>query len=88
MLIGKCGCGREIRYILFRDGVETSSCNKYARCLSYDELYNLAQRRKELIVELLEACDDLHNYQSGRKHYEDAVIKYQQIEKLRGECKL
>ena len=84
----KCGCGREGRYILFRDGVEISSCNKYSRCHSYDELYKLCQRRKEMIIELLEACSDLHNYQSGRKYYEAAVVKYQQIEQLRQECKL
>ncbi len=53
-----------------------------------DELYKLAQKRKEMIIELLEACSDLHNYQSGRKHYEAAVVKYQQIEQLRQECKL
>lgn len=84
----KCGCGREGRYSLMRDGVEIASCNKYSRCLSYDELHKLAQRRKELIVELLEACDDLHNYQSGRKHYEYAVETYKHIEQLRQECKL
>lgn len=34
----KCGCGKEGRYIHMRDGVETYSCNKYLRCLTYEEL--------------------------------------------------
>ena len=80
-----CGCGRPVRYSVANN---EGSCNKYSRCLSYSELEALAQRRKELIVELLEAYDDLHNYQSGRKHYEDAVETYKHIEQLRQECKL
>lgn len=34
----KCGCGKAGRYAHFDDGgIETLSCNKYTRCLTYDE---------------------------------------------------
>lgn len=40
-----CGCGAPGRYQqIDEDGNETASCNRYARCLTYDELRLKAQR--------------------------------------------
>jgi hypothetical protein len=45
-----CGCGQPNRYSHFKDGVETSSCNKYAVCLTYDEQF---EQLKAANMELL-----------------------------------
>jgi len=37
MTIELCGCGKPVRYIA-ADNTKLGSCNKYARCPTYDEL--------------------------------------------------
>jgi len=48
-----CGCGRELRYSHFKDGVEVMSCNKRVICMTYDEqqgkLNHLNSRYRELL---------------------------------------
>ncbi len=86
-----CGCGKPVRYILGLTGNTTlpiGSCNKYSRCLSYSELEALAQKRKEMIVELLEVCYDLSSYRESTDSWKEALNKYKQINQIRKECRL
>lgn len=46
-----CGCGRPVRYMVGTNP-EVLACNKYARCLTYDELVT---KRRELYAQLQEA---------------------------------
>lgn len=46
-----CGCGRPIQYMVSANP-EVLACNKYARCLTYDELVT---KRMEMYSQLQEA---------------------------------
>lgn len=86
-----CGCGKPVRYILGLTGnttIPTGSCNKYSRCLSYTELEALAQKRKEMIVELLDMSFSLYLYRDGTHQYDSAVAKFEEFNLLRKECRL
>ena len=39
-----CGCGEEGKYVHIIDGKEVYACNKYKRCLTYDEQRNKIQK--------------------------------------------
>lgn len=44
---GKCPCGRDTRYVLFRDEKHVNSCNKYQRCPTYNELQTLYEAEQK-----------------------------------------
>ena len=44
--VGRCGCGREVRYQLSGKG----SCNKYMRCPSYEDLEARAKELRNVIM--------------------------------------
>ena len=47
-LDGRCGCGKPIRYMI--RGTE-GSCNKYMRCLTYEEMREtLAEANKQVLL--------------------------------------
>ena len=54
-----CGCGRLVRYIVPGGNQEENSCNKYGRCLSWDELQERNKRLLRLAGESLEYYDNL-----------------------------
>lgn len=84
-----CGCGRPVRYYLCSNGsLLHGSCNKYSRCLSYSELETLAQKRKEMIIELLDMSFALYLYRDGTHQYDSAVAKFEEFNLLRKECRL
>ena len=45
----KCNCGKEVKYMIVRDGEEFNSCNKHMVCPTYQEL---SERVAELNHEL------------------------------------
>ena len=46
MIVGKCGCGRDIRYMTSNGG----ACNKYMRCLTYSELEAALAKANSLVM--------------------------------------
>ena len=86
-----CGCGKPVRYMVggtSNPSMTDYSCNKYSRCLSYTELEALAQKRKEMIIELLDMSFALYLYRDGTHQYDSAVAKFEEFNLLRKECKL
>lgn len=78
-LLYKCGCGKDARYSIMRDGQEIGSCNKYQRCPTYEELYDIAQNRKSLLLELSSGAMMVLLFREGTSNYE---IGKQTIEKI------
>lgn len=76
MVLGKCNCGRDARYITGTDtdGAEWS-CNKYKACPPYSQIEaELAQTKKD-IQELLAITDALRFFREGTDYYKDAECK-------------
>ncbi|AGG58012.1 hypothetical protein VPBG_00240 [Vibrio phage helene 12B3] len=79
MVIAKCNCGREGRYMML--GSEVMSCNKHALCKPYDQLEGELGQLKKDFVTLLEAADDLRFFRESTDYYKDAeevVIKFKE----------
>ncbi len=68
MILDKCNCGRDARYMI---GVE-GSCNKRKVCPPYSQIEaELTQTKKEL-QELLEAANSLRFYREDTSYYKEA----------------
>ncbi len=48
-----CGCGKQTRYMVAKDGELVGSCNKFLRCLTYDEQGEALKRSNSLLLDLL-----------------------------------
>ena len=46
MIVEKCGCGRDIRYMTSNGG----ACNKHMRCLTYSELEAALAKANSLVM--------------------------------------
>lgn len=51
-----CGCGKPVRYVVSKDG--TMACNKYGRCMTYEQLASELQKCRTLLIA----------YRKKRKH--------------------
>lgn len=78
-LLDKCGCGKDARYLTMCGDEQVGSCNKYQRCPTYEQLYDIAQNRKSLLLELSSAAMFVLLYREGSTNYE---IGKQTIEKI------
>lgn len=45
-----CGCGNEGKYVHIIDGKEIYACNKYARCLTYDEQFKKIEELSDKLM--------------------------------------
>lgn len=65
---GKCGCGRDIRYMTTTDpfNPDKGACNKYRRCLSRNELEALLKERSYQNERLRELLDAVFEGEDGR----------------------
>lgn len=79
-LLGKCGCGKEGRYLIMRDDEQLCSCNKYQRCPTYEELYDISQNRKELLLELSSAAMMVLLFREGTANYEIGKLTTEKIQ--------
>lgn len=71
----KCPCGRGVRYSTFVEGALVGSCNKYARCKTYDQLLEGNKKLKEDLTSLTNTyCKVLYHATAGKmsKPYLDA----------------
>lgn len=74
MVLGKCNCGRDARYMTGTDWAE-GSCNKHKACPPYSQIETeLAQCKKD-IQELLDIAEDLRFFREGADCYKDAECK-------------
>ena len=78
-LLYKCGCGKDARYLTTNGDEQVGSCNKYQRCPTYEELYDIAQNRKSLLLELSSGAMMVLLFREGTANYE---IGKQTIEKI------
>ena len=65
-----CGCGNPVRYLHFRDGKEIMSCNKYAVCKTYDELFELSKlcfRYEQVLMNIVNVNAMDYEYRSWAK---------------------
>ena len=70
---GLCGCGKPGRYATIgQEGEEVWACNKYRRCLTYEELSDQYTQLKRGYFELLVAGEDLCLYREGTENYKQA----------------
>lgn len=47
-----CGCGNPVKYITpGPNEIQLGSCNKYARCPTYQELKEIIKQQQELLLE-------------------------------------
>ncbi len=64
-----CGCGRAGRYTMIGlDGISVSSCNKYKRCPTYDELkesFRVSQSHVLKYRRAVDMIDEYFEYESG-----------------------
>jgi hypothetical protein len=79
MNIGKCGCGREAKYMVG----ELFACNKYIRCPSYEELSKTAKDRWRQIFELQELLTRIIESKILNSNEKGQLFK-SEIEKLLG----
>ena len=77
-----CGCGNPTRYFVrVSDNELTSSCNKYMRCLTYDEMSEALKHANQLLqaYRMKREVDGLNGRTwSASKHFEAEAL----IEKL------
>lgn len=79
MVITKCNCGREGRYMIL--GSEVMSCNKHALCKPYDQLEGELGQLQEDFDTLLAAANGLLFFREGTGYYNDAediVLKFKE----------
>jgi hypothetical protein len=57
-----CGCGRQIRYSHFKNGVEVGSCNKHIVCPTYDELSENLRIANNKLSKYQKAINDIDDY--------------------------
>lgn len=79
MNVQLCGCGRPIRYMMPGGG----SCNKYTRCLTYEEMHDALKKEKILVRAYQDkrAVDGLNGRKwDASKHFE-AEAKIEALEK-------
>lgn len=57
----KCGCGKDGKYVSIVDGKNVYSCNKYGRCLTYEEqkklIDSLSMENSALSMLLGDVCN-------------------------------
>ena len=73
----KCGCGRDVRYSTF-DG--KGACNKYSRCLTWDEQDKLIKSINSNSVTMHRALVDIIELVDG-EHYEYRAIASNALKK-------
>lgn len=66
----KCNCGRPVRYMTDKG---EKSCNKYARCPTYQDLEQSNAEIAEDFGKILKAANDLSMFREGTSHYMEAV---------------
>jgi len=60
-----CGCGKSGRYMIKdADGFDVYSCNKYQRCPTYDELYEI---NRKFIIEARDCKKKLSMIQQAER---------------------
>ena len=81
--LGKCGCGRDVRYMTGNTFTEGSgSCNKYKRCPEYSDL------EKEIIIlreanKLLTECSEVFmDYRYGTDTWNKAEAALNRLKEL------
>lgn len=77
----QCGCGKQAKYML-TDG--NTSCNKYSRCPTYEELVASNAELKEDISMLLQRIKELLVYREGTVSYNEAVGHIKAIARKNG----
>lgn len=68
-----CGCGKPVRYV---SSEGKGSCNKYARCPTYDDLRDtlgLANRRLGVYQQAINKIDDYFEYSMESKRDQKKV---------------
>lgn len=80
---GLCGCGRPERYMVTRNGEQVFACNKYMRCLTYDELGNALSHANSLLMAYREkrAVDGLNGRTWDASKHFAAEAKIEALEK-------
>lgn len=56
-----CGCGKPVRYMM-GGNFENGSCNKYMRCLTYDELQSTLNGANKLLSAYQVAVNKIDDY--------------------------
>lgn len=57
-----CGCGRKVRYISCDGDTSKDACNKYGRCISWDELKAKYDELREAAQEFADEPMDRNTY--------------------------
>jgi len=73
-----CGCGRKVRYIAVNGESQDDSCNKYGRCMSWDELKKRYDELREVALAFAEEPMDRNTYtldHAKRKNLRDVLAR-------------
>lgn len=74
-----CGCGLPVKYFTLRNGdISDGSCNKYARCLTYEELKSKLQKTEgalTLYANAINKIDDYFEYRCNSEQDRREVYK-------------
>ena len=76
-LDGKCGCGRDVRYSS-QDG--KGACNKYARCLSWEQQDKLIKKLRSEVNKLKPALEEIRDTVDGEP-YEYRYLAHQALDR-------
>ena len=73
-----CGCGRKVRYIAVQGDTTKDACNKYGRCMSWDELKAKYDELREAALVFAEEPMDRNTYtldHAKRKKLRDVLSR-------------
>lgn len=76
---GVCGCGRPVRYLALNAGVQLGSCNKYARCATWDELKEENSQLRADLQRAKQYCQALAEFWGWKKNEDGLGEEYSRL---------